>query len=68
MRLLLGFQRVFGESFLVFLRPLGVLFGLLGLFWEPLGASWGDLGPSWGEIGVVMGDFWSPSFLNYVLD
>ena len=52
----------------MFLRPLGVLFGLLGLSWEPLGACWGDLGPSWGEIGWSWGDFWVTSIFDYFLE
>ena len=46
----------------MFLKGLGVRFGLLGTL---LGASWGDLVPSWGEIGMVSGDFWgSPISMN----
>ena len=49
----------------MFLRPLGVLFGLLGAL---LGASWDDLGSSFGEIGWSRGDFWGTSILDYFLE
>ena len=51
--------------FLMFLKPLRVLFGILGTL---LGASWGDLGPSWGEIRWSWGDFWSTSIFDYFLE
>ena len=49
----------------MFLKPLGVLFGLLGTLLE---GSWGDLGPSWGEIGWSWKDFWVTSIFAYFLE
>ena len=48
----------------MFLRPLGVLFGLLGAL---LGASWSLVARSWGEIGVALGDYWDTSTFDNLL-
>ena len=43
----------------MFLRPLGVLFGLLGTLlgasWSLLGRSWAVLGQNWGGLGATFG-------------
>ena len=59
-----GFLRRFSRLFLMFLRPLGVLFGLLGALleasWSLLGRSWAVLGRNWVVLGRLLGhfDFW----------
>ena len=68
MRLLLGFQRVFGKSFGVFEASLGAFWasrGSLGSLLEPLGAILGRLGAKWDGLGATFGAltfliiFWS---------
>ena len=64
-----GFPTRFWRVFLLFLRPLGVLFGLLGdslgSLLEPLGAILGRLGAKLGGLGATFGAlrfliiFWS---------
>ena len=58
MRLLLGFQRFFGESFLCFEASWGAFWasrGFLGSLLEPLGAILGRLGAKLGGLGATFG-------------
>ena len=55
----------------MFLRPLGVLFGLLGTLlgasWSLLGRSWAVLGRNWGDFGQLLGHFDFYHFFGVIL-